>query len=155
MKIVHARDCVKGRVQRFHVTPSKPKDAPGSADFATRLAYARWLRQLLRGGDDSDAALLAATGLKGPWLSKWKDQRDAPNNRDMVRALMSYFEGVSTEAWLLDNEGEPPRPELWAEWIEKNGSSKPTARPMPAGRFVRRGSAEIEAEKRRGGKKTG
>lgn len=81
----------------------------------------------MRGGEDTDVALLSGTGLKGPWLSKWKKRTDPPRDRPTVQALMRYFEGVVTEAWLIDGVGDPARPDLWAEWFARKRRPAPPA----------------------------
>lgn len=86
--------------------------------FGERLAYARWLRVLTEGGEDSDAAVIAGAGVKGPWLSKWKKRHDAPDRRKEIKALVAYL--GCDEDWLTDGKGDPPRKDLWPEWYAKN-----------------------------------
>src|SRR5689334_9289759 len=83
--------------------------------FSERLAYARWVRQLTKAdsGSDRDFALEADVGYD--WLQKWKKRDDAPQERNLVKRLCAYV-GVS-EDWLIDDLGDPPRLELWVEWI--------------------------------------
>jgi hypothetical protein len=88
-----------------------------------RLAYVRWLRSRGRVKPEGDSELAAATGVGLPWLNKWKNRADAPNDRSITNRFSRAL-GVS-DAWLIDGDGEPPRPQLWGIWSE--GASTPTA----------------------------
>jgi hypothetical protein len=83
--------------------------------FSERLAYARWVMQLAKGDPGSDRDFAEAADVGYGWLQKWKARTDAPQERSLVKKLCAYI-GVS-EDWLIDDIGDPPRPDLWAEWI--------------------------------------
>lgn len=132
--------------------------------FHERLAYARWVRQLKSRGAESDRELSELSGLGYEWLRKWKQRPDAPTERLLSKALARYL--LVDEAWLLDNEGEPPRPDLWDQWIvayryppasaprlETGPSARRVAEPPPvAGGFQTK--QERAAKKRRPGDKS-
>lgn len=64
---------------------------------------------------ESDADFAKRAGVNYEWLKKWMKRDDAPNERintDRIVALLG-----ADRRWLLDNVGNPPRPELWREWI--------------------------------------
>jgi hypothetical protein len=79
------------------------------------MAYARWVRQLVSRGAESDRELAELSGLGYDWVHKWKQRDDGPTERLMSRALARYL--LVEEDWLLDDEGDPPRPDLWRDWI--------------------------------------
>lgn len=83
--------------------------------FSERMAYARWLRQLRSRGAETDRELAEGSGLGYEWIQKWKKRPDAPVERLLSKALARYL--LVEEGWLLDNEGGPPREDLWKEWI--------------------------------------
>lgn len=114
--------------------------------FDKRLAYVRWLRARGRPAPESDRELAAATGVGYPWLSKWKSRSDAPDSREQATKLCQGL-GVDA-AWLLDNIGMPPEPELWRAWSSAQKPTK-TGPPMYDGEPVRR--AKEQKKKRRGG----
>ena len=112
--------------------------AVGSA-FHERLAYARWLLHLRTGDCPADADIARGISQSAPWVAKWKVRTDAPDSRERAKALSSFL-GVREE-WLIDNEGEPPEPNLWDRWIAERRRVRPS--------HVRRATAPNE-EKGRG-----
>jgi transcriptional regulator with XRE-family HTH domain len=105
------------------------------SSFAERLAYARWLYHLRTGSYPSNAAIAAALDVTPPWVTKWSRRADAPDSRQLGRALCQFL-GVREE-WLLDDAIDPPEPALWKQWN--------TARA-----FQRVSSAEPAKAKKRG-----
>lgn len=91
-------------------------DESNNSTFRERMAYARWVRQLSGRGAESDRELADLSGLGYDWVHKWKQRDDAPVERLMSRALARYL--LVDEEWLLDGIGDPPRPDLWADWIK-------------------------------------
>jgi hypothetical protein len=88
---------------------------PSEPGFSDRLAYARWVRQLDRRGEETDAEFARNAGVGAKWLSKWKDSVEPPSRMNELRPVASYV-GADV-VWLWSGEGTPPRPNLWAEWI--------------------------------------
>lgn len=83
--------------------------------FSERLAYARWVMQLAKGDPGSDRDFAEQAGVGYGWFQKWKARPDAPQERSLVKKLCAYI--ACPEDWLIDDVGEPPRPDLWVEWI--------------------------------------
>lgn len=92
-------------------------DTPG---FTERFAYVIWLRAAGRPYSETDNEIADGAHVTRQWLQKWRRMNRAPNERIMTRNLVRFLEqpyGWSVESWLLDGEGIPPRPELWAVWV--------------------------------------
>lgn len=98
--------------------------------FDVRFGYLRWLRYLTDGEPPSFAEIGKAVGgddpLVGQTVSGWARRDTATDSRKNNRGLAVYF-GVS-EAWLVDGEGEAPRPELWRVWVAARTAPK---HPLP------------------------
>lgn len=91
--------------------------------FHRRLAYVRWLRARGRAAPESDRELADATGVGYPWLNKWKGRKDAPDSHEM---RIAFANGLKVDgAWLFDNKGTPPEPELWSYWNVEVGGEDP------------------------------
>jgi len=105
-----------------------------------RLAYVRWLRARGRASAETDRELATATGVGYPWLQKWKTRPDAPDSREQGRKLC---EGLGIDgAWLLDNKGAAPEPELWQHWLASQRAAAITQIPASAFKPARKiGSA--------------
>jgi hypothetical protein len=99
------------RGPRAHRSVAKPLEA----GFSDRLAYARWVRQLDRRGEETDAEFAQNAGIGAKWLSKWKDSAEPPSRMNELRSVAAYL-GTDV-VWLWSGDGAPPRPALWAEWI--------------------------------------
>ena len=85
--------------------------------FGERLAFARFLYHLEHGEPPSNAAIGEAAGRSGPAVTAWMVREDAPPFYD-VREPLARFLGVD-EKWLFEGTGEPPRPDLWRDWLAK------------------------------------
>lgn len=133
--------------------------------FSERLAYARWVRQLVSTGAETDSDLATRAGLSYVWLAKWKKRPDAPTERLLCRALARYL--FVDEEWLLDGIGEAPHPELWSDWLTAfrkppieapkaaTGEGKwPTAPDMPPVAKGFQTKKQVDAKKRRPGDKS-
>lgn len=88
--------------------------------FSKRLAYLRWLDGLGRLSQESDAEFAARVGVTYGWLKKWMRRDDSPVDRHKAAALAAAFDDAPVGRWLLDEEGAPPRPDLWAIWEGQN-----------------------------------
>lgn len=84
--------------------------------FAERLAFARLVRLWRTGLYAGNAEIARAVGHTGQWMSKWAGSETPPPNYLAHAPLAAYLE--VDERWLIRGEGEPPRPDLWAIWIE-------------------------------------
>lgn len=134
--------------------------AANKSIFSERLAYARWVRQLRTRGAESDKQLAELSGLSYVWLSKWKKRPDAPTERLLCRALARYL--FVEEDWLLDGEGEPPRPDLWPDWVTAfrkapvvapkaaTGPNTSVGPIMPVSKFKTKAQREAETKRKRG-----
>ncbi len=59
-------------------------------------------------------------------MGPWETLAEPPTDWRVHAPLAAYL-GVD-ERWLVRDEGEPPRPELWAAWIkERRGGSEQQA----------------------------
>lgn len=104
----------------------------GGAAFRDRLAYVRWVRSAGRQKPETDREFADFLGVGEKWLAKWKTSPDAPNGRDEAKAIGLALQPMGiTTAWLYDNEGEPPRPELWRIWLSAAGDV--SVAPTPTG----------------------
>lgn len=83
--------------------------------FAERLGYGRWLRHLIEGEAPSHAEVGRAVDRTGQAVSGWA-LLEAPPSDYRVHAPLAEYLGVE-ERWLIRNEGPPPRPVLWREWL--------------------------------------
>ena len=90
----------------FHVAPST---------FAERFGYARWLRHLASGESPGFAEIGRAVERTGVAVSAWRDAVELPPDWRVHEPLSSFF-GVD-ERWLIRDQGEAPRPDLWEVWI--------------------------------------
>jgi hypothetical protein len=52
--------------------------------------------------------------VSGQTISAWSWRDEAPDGRRNTSGLAKYLN--VTEEWLIDGEGEPPRPDLWSVW---------------------------------------
>lgn len=86
-----------------------------SPSFAERLGYARWLRHLLTGEAPSHAEIGREVHRTGQAVSGWSAAAEPPSDWKVHAPLAAYL-GME-EKWLIRNEGPPPRPELWREWL--------------------------------------
>lgn len=84
--------------------------------FSVRLGYLRWLQHLLSGEAPGHAEIGRAVGVTGQAVMKWMEREDPPVNFRMHAPLASFFD--ADEKWLIRGEGEPQRPDLWAEWTK-------------------------------------
>lgn len=94
--------------------------------FRLRLAYARWLHHLRTGACAGNAEIGREVGVTGPWVTKWAKRDDAPDSRQTGRRLCQFL-GVS-ELWLLDDEENPPEPDLWKQWLDARNAAYQKAR---------------------------
>lgn len=83
--------------------------------FGERLGYARWLKHLTDGVAPAHAEIGREVGRTGPAVGAWMDEEEPPTDY-RVHGPLAAFLGVD-ERWLIKNEVEPPRPELWKAWI--------------------------------------
>lgn len=86
-----------------------------------RFGYLLWIRHLEHGTIPGFAELGREIGdaaggaaLSGQAISGWSKRDEAPDSYRNNNALAAVL-GVSP-SWLIDNEGEAPRPELWKAW---------------------------------------
>lgn len=90
--------------------------------FGLRLGYLFWLAHLEEGQPPAYAAVGRAIGeatgadkaLTGQAVGGWLDRDEATDSRKNNRALAEHFD--VSESWLVDGDGDPPHPALWAEW---------------------------------------
>lgn len=101
-----------------------------TATFSERLAYARWLKHFTSGSAPGNAEIGRAVDRTGPWVTKWADSETPPPDYRVHRPLAAFL-GVE-EAWLIRDEGEPPRRDLWQAWIEERRRPKTAALESPA-----------------------
>jgi transcriptional regulator with XRE-family HTH domain len=104
---------------RFHVARD---------DFSVRFGYVRWLFHLLTGEAPGFAEIGKAIGVTGQAVSGWAKRESAPASYASNKALVAYF-GAS-EAWLIEGQGGPPRPDLWDVWLAartRKGGALPPA----------------------------
>lgn len=116
----------------FHVALSR---------FAERFGYSRWLYHLIHGVAPAHSEIGRAVSRTGPAVYGWMDMDEPPNDY-RVHAPLAEFLGVSEE-WLIKNQGEPPRPDLWKAWI----AERRRAERMPASAFREPGKKPV-AKKR-------
>jgi hypothetical protein len=83
--------------------------------FGQRFGYARWLKHLVDGTAPTHAEIGRAVGRTGPAVGAWLAESEPPSDWK-VHAPLAGFLGVD-EGWLVKQEGKPPRPELWREWL--------------------------------------
>jgi hypothetical protein len=102
---------------------------PPEAGFSDRLAYARWVRQLDRRGEETDAEFARNAGVGAKWLSKWKESPEPPSRMNELRPVAEYV-GADV-VWLWSGEGTAPRPNLWLEWIAARRKVERGMRPVP------------------------
>lgn len=91
--------------------------------FRDRLGYARWRYHLRHGAYPGNAEIARAVDVTGPWVTKWSQRDDAPDSRGLGRALSAFLE--CPESWLMDDEGEPPDPDLYERWRVARGYPAP------------------------------
>lgn len=124
--------------------------------FAERLAYARWLYPLVVGAKSpGNAEIGRHVGRKGQTLTNWMAQADPPPFHDVRKPLAQLLH--VEETWLFDNSSEPPRPDLWQDWIARHRDPKrPTylkvaeqTQHYVAGEEVHRSSSRKRPRKRR------
>lgn len=108
--------------------------------FGERLGYARWLYHLVTGEAPAYAEIGRATGRTGQAVSGWMGVAESPADY-RVHAPTAEFLGVD-ERWLFRDEGEPPRPELWKEWIKER-------RRAPRAGGFRRTDVDADAKRRK------
>lgn len=90
------------------------------------MGYMLWLRHLERGeipgfaeiGRDVGEAIGSAA-LTGQAVSGWLRRDEAPDSYRNNKALAAVL--GADEVWLIDGNGDAPRPELWAVWAEARG----------------------------------
>ncbi len=94
--------------------------------FSVRLGYMLWLRHLERGEIPGFAELGREVGeaagtaaLSGQAVSGWLKRDEAPDGYRNNKALASVLS--VNEKWLIDGEGDSPRPELWGAWLRARG----------------------------------
>lgn len=104
------------------------------AGFAARLAYVRWLRDLGALAPESDRALAQRAGVGYEWLAKWKKRSDAPETRSPGKLLAKALDADPN--WLLDAEGQPPQPDMWARWIGMHARARESRLRHPRRRRV-------------------
>lgn len=89
--------------------------------FSERFGFAMWLRHLIRGEAPSYAEIgraVAKSGdkaMSGQAVGAWAHREAAPKNYELHKPLATFFD--VPKDWLVDDDGEPPRPELWDVWI--------------------------------------
>ncbi len=91
--------------------------------FADRFGYARWLAHLRTGKSPSFADIGQEIGRTGPAVGAWTDAIEPPPDYRIHGPLARYFD--LPEMWLIRNEGDPPRPELWKEWMAARAADIP------------------------------
>lgn len=101
-----------------------------STGFDDRLAYLRWLRSAGRPKAETDDELAVALGVGKKWLDKWKRRSDSPDGRDEEKSIRQSL-GDAVTRWLYDDEGDPPKPDLWKVWIRAL-RARPTELPATA-----------------------
>lgn len=128
--------------------------------FSERFGFARWLRHLTTGESPGFAEIGRAVERTGPAVGAWLQSDDPPPDWRVHEPLATYF-GVD-ERWLIREQGEPPRLDLWEVWIAAR-RGKDQMRPgafMPDPRLDRKLSLQEEqralrvAEERQAAKKT-
>lgn len=91
--------------------------------FADRFGYVRWLAHLRTGESPGFADIARAIGRTGPAVSAWTVADDPPPDYRIHEPLARYFE--CAERWLIRDDGEPPRPELWKVWADARRADVP------------------------------
>lgn len=107
--------------------------------FSERLGYARWLYHLVKGVAPTHAGIGSEVGRSGVAVGYWMDDAEPPSDY-RVHAPLARYLGVR-DTWLIRNEGQPPRPELWNAWIEERRRAAAT----PALRVTERSRTYDEA----------
>lgn len=88
-----------------------------SGGFAARFGYVQWLYHLEHGAPPTLTAIAAAVGRTQPSITGWLERNEAPTDFRVHAPLAAFF-GIE-KAWLVEGAGEPPRPELWADWLRR------------------------------------
>src|SRR5690349_9575018 len=105
LRYVSAREKSRATFTTCHVAHSA---------WPVRFGYARWLRHLETGEAPSFADIGREVERTGQAVSSWA-KADAPPTDFRVHAPLAGYLGVP-ERWLIQDVGEPPRPELWGAW---------------------------------------
>lgn len=87
------------------------------SSFAERFGFARWLAHLVTGDAPGWAEIGRSVERTGQAVSGWALLPTAPRDY-LVHAPLAECLGVA-EAWLVRNDGTPPRAELWEVWVRE------------------------------------
>ena len=124
--------------------------------FSERLAYARWVWELSHAADANDKAFAERAGVNAAWLAKWKNSERAPTGFPYIDPVAAAL-GVDTR-WLVSGSGNPPRPDLWSDWIAKRHHASarrdppvvPSSLPAPDERRAPAKKAANDGDRKRG-----
>jgi hypothetical protein len=131
------------------------------SEFAERFGFAMWLRHLITGEAPSYAEIGRAVtkpgekALTGQAVGAWAEREKAPRNWELHKPLATFF--AVDKDWLVDDDGDPPRPELWEVWIAERRHQAPTisavallraAGPKLTSQQLARAHQKAEAERR-------
>jgi hypothetical protein len=97
-----------------------------NSTFGERFEYAVFLYHLEHGRAPGNAEIGKAVGRKGQAVTLWSvREAPPPDYRDgkPLHVPLAAFFGVD-RTWLIDNDGEPPRPDLWRDWITKRRAQR-------------------------------
>lgn len=81
------------------------------------MAYALLLHYWREGAELTQSAIAKAVGMTQPGVQPWYERTDPPKDWTVHKPLAAVL-GVP-EGWLIKNDGDPPRPELWAPWFKE------------------------------------
>lgn len=96
--------------------PTFPSFHVAHSQFYERLGFARWLAHLRTGVAPTHAEIARAVSRTGPAVGAWMSEAEPPSDYRVHGPLAEYLEVEGD--WLIRDVGEPPRPELWAAWLE-------------------------------------
>lgn len=129
-----------------HYTPVIHR-VPHTSTFAERFAFARLLYHWREGAEPSQSAVAEAVGMTQPGVRPWYDREDPPKDWTVHKPLAEAL-GVDP-AWLIQNQGAPPKPHLWEEWIKERRKRQALGR--GAAKVAARSAAKTTDRKRAAG----